>query len=310
MTVTEGARRDRLRELLDAVVDADNSDVGDMARSSYASEFHFSREVRRLTGESPAALRRRIMLERAAWRLHRGESVSAVAADEGWSSAEVFSRAFSRTYGVPPSKAREADEKDFRLPAPNGLHFHPPQSLWLDGDVNHATPDILQLMVAHDVADTGYLLDTATTLSAQQWSDEIAPGQQVLEWDGPEPSIGAVLGAIVWSKEVWLATIEGRDFPPRHSTQPDTTTPAQLAAHHRDVGTRWSAMVSEYTTAGRLGDTVIDALCDPPESFQLYGIIAHVLTYSAHRRELARAMFARHGVVVDRGDPLDWMRSQ
>ncbi|HEY6649487.1 MAG TPA: helix-turn-helix transcriptional regulator, partial [Mycobacterium sp.] len=55
--MTDPARRDRLRELLDAVVDADNTDVGDMARSSYASEFHFSREVRRLTGESPAALR-------------------------------------------------------------------------------------------------------------------------------------------------------------------------------------------------------------------------------------------------------------
>ena len=44
-------------------------------------------------------------------------------------------------------------------------------------------------------------------------------------------------------------------------------------------------MVSAYSAEGRLGDTVIDALCDPPESFQLYGIVAHVLTYSAHRRE-------------------------
>jgi AraC family transcriptional regulator len=34
--VGDPARRDRLRELLDAVVDADNTDVGDMARSSYA----------------------------------------------------------------------------------------------------------------------------------------------------------------------------------------------------------------------------------------------------------------------------------
>ena len=54
-----------------------------------------------------------------------------MAADEGWSSAEVFSRAFSRTFGVPPSRAADVE---FRLPAPNGLHFHPPQSLWLDSD--------------------------------------------------------------------------------------------------------------------------------------------------------------------------------
>ena len=318
--MSEGSRRDRLRELLDAVVDADNTDVGDMARSSYASEFHFSREVSRLTGESPAALRRRIMLERAAWRLHQGESVSAVAADEGWSSAEVFSRAFRRTFGVPPSRAADVQ---FRLSAPNGLHFHPPQSLWLDsrGDWGHTPrklgahplagdkePDISALMVAHDVADTVYLINQAAALSKEQWTEEISPGQVVLEWDGPEPSVGAVLGAIAWTKTVWLATIEGRDFPDREATQPESTTPEELAAHHADIGKRWSTMVSEYSSEGRLGDTIIDALCDPPESLQHYGIVAHVLTYSAHRRQLARAMLAHQGIHADRGDPLEWMR--
>jgi AraC family transcriptional regulator len=301
------ARRDRLRDLLDAVVDAGNTDVGHMARSSYASEFHFSREVRRLTGEPPAALRRRVMLERAAWRLRRGESVSAVAADEGWSSAEVFSRAFRRTFGVPPSRAADVQ---YRLPAPNGVHFHPPHSLWLDSDGHTKQPDVSQFMVAHDIADTAYLIGQAGQLSNAQWRQEISPGQVVLEWDGPEPSVGAVLGAIVWSKEVWLATIEGRDFPSREATQPKTTTATQLGGHHDDIGKRWSAMVSDYTAEGRLADTVIDALCDPPESFQLYGIVAHVLEYSAHRRGLARTMLAWHGIHVDRGDPLAWMRGE
>ncbi len=305
MSVTDPAHRDRLRELLDAVVDADNTDVGDMARSSFASEFHFSREVRRLTGESPAALRRRIMLERAAWRLRAGERVAAVAADEGWSSAEVFSRAFRRSYGVPPSRAVEVE---FRLAAPNGLHFHPPQSLWLDNDGDTKEPDISQLMVAHDVADTAYLIGEAAALTKEQWLQCISPGQVVLEWDGEEPSVAAVLGAIVYAKQVWLATIEGRDFPDREPTRPGSTTPALLSDHHARIGSLWSAMVSEYTTDGRLGDTIIDALCEPPESFQLYGIIAHVLTYSAHRRQLARAMLARHGVETRNGDPLDWMR--
>jgi dihydrofolate reductase len=38
------------------------------------------------------------------------------------------------------------------------------------------------------------------------------------------------------------------------------------------------------------------------------GIIAHVLTYSAHRREVVRAMLIRQGIEVHRGDPLEWMR--
>jgi hypothetical protein len=283
------------------VVDGDNSDVADMARSSFVSEFHFSRQVRRLTGEPPAALRRRVMLERAAWRLQRGEGVAAVAADEGWSSAEVFSRAFRRSYGVPPSQAADVD---FWLTAPNGLHFHPPESLWLRSEDTATAPDVSQLMVAHDIADTGYLIDKATALTEEQWTERLSPGQVVLEWDGEEESVGAVLGAIVWTKQVWLASIEGRDQP----TRPATRSAIELAEDHRGVGARWSAMIADHTQQGRLGDTVIDALCDPPESFQLYGIVAHVLTYAAHRRELVRAMLARLGVPTGLGDPLDWMR--
>ncbi|MEH3141059.1 MAG: helix-turn-helix domain-containing protein [Mycobacterium kyogaense] len=303
--MTEPSGRDRLRELLDAVTDADNGDVGSMARSSHASEFHFSREVRRLTGESPAALRRRVMLERAAWRLQRGEAVSSVAAAEGWSSAEVFSRAFSRTYGRPPSQAAAVH---FRLPAPNGLHFHPPQALWIDSTPSPAPqPDVTALMIDHDLDDTAHLLGRAAQLSPQQWAEPIRPGQTVLDWDGAEPSVGAVLGAIVWSKQVWLATIAGEDFPSRASTQ--SADAVALAEFHANIGKRWRTTIANYAAAGRLGDTVIDALCEPPESFPLYGIVAHVLTYSAHRRELARTMLADHGVDTDRGDPLDWMRS-
>ena len=297
--------RDRLRELLDAVVDGGNAGVEEMARSSYASEFHFSRQVRRFTGEPPAALRRRIMLERAAWRLRQGQGVAEVAAAEGWSSAEVFSRAFRRAFGVPPSRAGDVA---FRLTAPNGVHFHPPHSLWVDGQSGAAAPgpDIAQFMLVHDIADTAYLIEQATDLSEKEWRQEISPGQVVLEWDGPEPSVAAVLSAIVWAKEIWLATIEGRDFPSRSTTA--EATPIVLAQHHDVVGKRWTTVISEHSAAGRLADTVIDALCDPPESFQLYGIVAHVLTYSAHRRGLVRAMLARHGVHTDHGDPLEWMR--
>lgn len=285
-------------------MDVDNTGVGEMARSSYVSEFHFSREVRRLTGEPPAALRRRVMLERAAWRLQRGEGVADVAAAEGWSSAEVFSRAFRRAFGVPPSRAGDVG---FRLVAPNGVHFHPPHSLWCDGGSDAGGgPDVSQFMLVHDVADTGYLIGVAGQLTETQWQQEISPGQVVLEWDGPEPSVAAVLGATVWTKEVWVATIEGQDFPSR--TTP--ATPAELAERHDVIGKRWTTMISEYSAAGRLADTVIDALCEPPESFQLYGIVAHVLTYSAQRRGLARAMLARHGVNADNGDPLEWMRSE
>lgn len=304
--------RDRLRELLDSVL-ADADGVTGMARRAHASEFHFSREIRRLTGEPPAAMRRRIMLERAAWRLQRGEGVAAVAAAEGWSCAEVFSRAFRRAFGYPPSQVGAG----FRLPAPNGLHFHPPQSLWLEArsadfeasaDTAAAAGQISELLLAHDIADTAHLIDRTRELTEGQWTERISPGQVVLDWDGEEPSVGAVLGAIVWTKEVWLASIEGRDYPSRTLTDPTHTDARSLARHHRDVGLRWTETVATLAAASRLADTVIDALCDPPESFQVHGIVAHVLTYAAHRRELARGMLRRLGITTASGDPLNWMR--
>ena len=45
--------RDRLRELLDAVLDEDNRTLDDMAGDAYASPYHFSRLLSRDAGEPP-----------------------------------------------------------------------------------------------------------------------------------------------------------------------------------------------------------------------------------------------------------------
>ena len=85
-------------------------------------------------------------------------------------------------------------------------------------------------MIAHDVADTGHLITAASVLTKTQWAEAISPGQVVLDWDGEENSVGAVLDALVWTKEVWLASIEGRDQPVR----PPLRTAAQLAAEQNE----------------------------------------------------------------------------
>ena len=42
----------------------------------------------------------------------------------------------------------------------------------------------------------------------------------------------------------------------------------------------------------------------------LSSVVAHVLTYSVHRRQLARQLLRLCGLRVDTGDPINWLRAQ
>jgi AraC family transcriptional regulator len=71
------------------------------------SPFHFHRAFRRVVGETPKQYVLRLRLERAASRLAgSGETVVKVAAAAGFSSHEVFSRAFRRRFGMTPARYR------------------------------------------------------------------------------------------------------------------------------------------------------------------------------------------------------------
>src|SRR3954462_6788079 len=99
-------RPDRLREVVDAVLEAldEGLDGRALAARAMLSPFHFNRLVRAGIGEAPGAFRRRLLLERAAWRLGRGASVTEASLDAVYDAVEAFSRAFSRAVGGPPSR--------------------------------------------------------------------------------------------------------------------------------------------------------------------------------------------------------------
>lgn len=78
------------------------------ARSGW-SIFHFHRAFRRVVGETPKAYTQRLRLDRAAARLATGtDRVLDVALESGFSSHEVFTRAFTRRYGRSPERYRTA----------------------------------------------------------------------------------------------------------------------------------------------------------------------------------------------------------
>jgi AraC family transcriptional regulator len=59
---------------------------------------------------------------------------------------------------------------------------------------------------------------------------------------------------------------------------------------------------------GRLDEAFVEAVCDPPEVFTYGGMIAHVLTFAAHRRTLVCGALADAGVTdLGAGDPTGWV---
>src|SRR5690242_5814425 len=79
-------------------------DLDRLAEIACLSRYHFVRQFRALTGESPERFHVRLRLQRAAWSLvHSADGLDAIAASAGYDGTEGFGRAFRRVYGVSPS---------------------------------------------------------------------------------------------------------------------------------------------------------------------------------------------------------------
>ena len=98
----------RFVDVLAASLDDHDASGDALASRLHLSRFHFDRLVSAAAGEPPATLRRRILLERAAYRLITTERRrAAVAVDAGYASHEAFTRAFTRAFGRAPSRWRQ-----------------------------------------------------------------------------------------------------------------------------------------------------------------------------------------------------------
>jgi hypothetical protein len=54
-------------------------------------------------------------------------------------------------------------------------------------------------------------------------------------------------------------------------------------------------------------ETFVDGICDPPEVFTYGGMVAHVLTFAAHRRILVHGALEDAGITDLNGDPMRWV---
>ena len=301
----ERVRPDRLRHLLDLVLESldERLDGNALAGRAHFSRFHFDHLLASGLREAPGNFRRRLVLERAAWQLSRSATVTEAGLDAGYGSTEAFTRAFRRAFGVPPSRFGDTP-RDFRIEAANGIHFHPPAGLLVPAERRSDTMDVTDRLLEHDRWLTGRLLDRASTLTDQQLDREIRPGHQVLSFDGPEATVRQMLDRLVWTKEVWVAAIDGRDFP----AEPDRTIDG-LRRRFAESADAFVALAARIRDERAWDNVFVDALCEPPQSFTFGGVFAHVITFSAHRREvLVRAMKELDVEQIEPTCPMEWER--
>ena len=81
-----------------------------------------------------------------------------------------------------------------------------------------------------------------------------------------------------------------------------------MRARLAESGPAFLTQVRTIVDEGRLDETFVDAICDPPEVFTYGGMIAHVLTFAAHRRTLVCGALTDAGVTdLGAGDPMRWV---
>jgi len=294
-------------DLLEASLDEPGLSGDQLARRAYLSRFHFDRLVAAALGEPPGTFRRRILLERAAHRLATtADSVIDIALDSGYGSPEAFTRAFAKAYGCTPTDYRRrpgtgtgAGAPRLRdLPAPSGVHFHPPGSLRLPADRRSNSMDVLTRMYDHHVELIGAIVDRCERLD-----DDVldTPIEISVEGIDASPTLRSVTDRLVSQLEMWVSALEGGTSMPH----PDDTSPPAQRQRLATAAPRFRELVVEPILEGRGEETFVDAICEPPETFTLGGVAAHVLTFSAVRRTLAIGALETAGIDdLGAGDPM------
>ena len=199
----------RFLNVLSDTLDEHGASGEALASRLHLSRFHFDRLVSAAGGEPPATLRRRVLLERAAYRLiNTDDDVLRIALDAGYSSPEAFTRAFTRAYGEAPSRWRRRPTQ-FQIDAPSKVHFNPPGGLHVPAERKVDAMDLLTRMVEHHVWLVSEMLSRAERLP-----DDVLDVPVEISVDGidDEPTLRSLLSRLVGQLAMWDAATQNEPY--------------------------------------------------------------------------------------------------
>lgn len=297
--------RDRLSALVADSLDT-QARTQDLARQNYQSRTQFHRLFRTVIEETPAAMRRRLLLERAAYQLaHTSMSVTDIALDANYNSLEAFTRAFRTAFRTSPSIYRRMREPHFHLPARNGIHFLAPGSLADRGK----DMDLFDRFAGNDSWHTRRLLEYASTLTEEQLDRPLPTVVELLPWRESNKTLRQLLENIIFTKEVWAAALAGTEIDTNGRPKSQRSPQAMLQRLEK-TDAELHLIFGDVRNRSAWDDTFVDALCEPAETFTFGGVFAHIMTFNAHRRLMALDALRQLGVQTEGfGDPMEYEES-
>jgi AraC-like DNA-binding protein/uncharacterized damage-inducible protein DinB len=296
-------RENDAERLRNAVVNSldEEAETPQLARHAFQSRTQFHRLFRALLAETPAAVRRRLLLERAAWSLGQTEdAVTEIAFDAQYGSLEAFTRAFRKAFGVPPSLYRRMGVKHYHLAGASGIHFLAPGSQ----SKGALEMDLFDRFAGYETWHMRKLLEHARQLTDEQLDRPITT-LELQPWHEPENNLRELLDRVVFTKEVWTAAMTGNPFP----EEKRRLSPAEMLARYEQADAEFQRVLCAVRARGGWDDTFVDELCQPPEEFTFGGMLAHLITFNSYRRLTAAAVMRSMGIhSVGFGDPIEYER--
>jgi hypothetical protein len=158
-------------------------------------------------------------------------------------------------------------------------------------------------MIEHHVWLVGQMLERAATVD-----DAVLDAPIEISVDGVDdsPTLRSLLARLVGQMAMWEIAEQGAsdyDIAPEREM-----TVAQMQQWLADVGPAFVALAHRVDDEGLVDVTFVNTMCSPPELFTYGGLLAHVITFAAHRRVLVCGALSDAGVGdLGAGDPRDWI---